>query len=143
MERMKESNMGKEKGFYKNFFSIYIALVLQNVVTLSVNLADNIMLGSYSETALAGAARVMEYSSRLQRMFVGLGIFAGALLFLLRVPILSLYDLSPGTKAMDNFFLIILSVVCCLNADQIFKCIPGYLMSHYGNWIKKLTRDTV
>ena len=31
--------------FYKNFFSIYIALVLQNVVTLSVNLADNIMLG--------------------------------------------------------------------------------------------------
>lgn len=32
-------------------------------------------------------------------------------------------------------------VVCCLNADQIFKCIPGYLMSHYGNWIRKLTRD--
>ncbi len=33
------------------------------------------------------------------------------------------------------------AVVCCLNADQIFKCIPGYLMSHYGNWIRKLTRD--
>ena len=33
---------------------LYVALVLQNVVTLSVNLADNIMLGSYSETALAG-----------------------------------------------------------------------------------------
>ncbi len=33
-------------------------------------------------------------------------------------------------------------VVCCLNADQIFKCVPGYLMSHYGNWIRKLTRDS-
>ena len=33
------------RSFYKKFFSIYIALVLQNVVTLSVNLADNIMLG--------------------------------------------------------------------------------------------------
>ena len=32
-------------------------------------------------------------------------------------------------------------VVCCLNADQIFKCVPAYLESHYGNWIKKLTRE--
>lgn len=37
-----------------NFYSIYIPLVLQNIVTLSVNLTDNIMLGAYSETALAG-----------------------------------------------------------------------------------------
>lgn len=32
-------------------------------------------------------------------------------------------------------------VVCCLNADQIFKCVPAFLESHYGNWIRKLTRD--
>ena len=48
----------KNKTFYRNFFSIYIALVLQNVVTLSVNLADNMMLGAYSETSLAGVAAV-------------------------------------------------------------------------------------
>lgn len=30
-------------------------------------------------------------------------------------------------------------VVCCLNADQVFKCVPAYIHSHYGNWIKKLT----
>lgn len=29
-------------------------------------------------------------------------------------------------------------VVCCLNADQIFKCVPAYLESHYGNWIRRL-----
>lgn len=44
--------------FYRNFFSIYVILVLQNVVTLSVNLADNMMLGAYSETALSGVAAV-------------------------------------------------------------------------------------
>ena len=31
-------------------------------------------------------------------------------------------------------------VVCCLNADQIFKCIPAFLKANYGNWIHKLTR---
>ena len=50
--------MKTEKGFYRNFFSIYIMLVLQNVVTISVNLADNVMLGGYSETALSGVAAV-------------------------------------------------------------------------------------
>ena len=34
----------KKKSFYKQFFSIYILLVLQNVITLSVNLTDNVML---------------------------------------------------------------------------------------------------
>ena len=32
-------------------------------------------------------------------------------------------------------------VLICLNADQFFKGIPAFLMSHYGNWIKKLTRE--
>lgn len=32
-------------------------------------------------------------------------------------------------------------VVCCLNADQIFKCVPAFLESHYGNWVRQLTRE--
>ena len=59
--------------FYKNFFSIYIALVLQNVVTLSVNLADNIMLGAYSETALAGVAAVNQIQFIYQQLIMALG----------------------------------------------------------------------
>lgn len=141
-------------------------------------------------------ARVKEYSVRLQRMFVVIGVISGIFLFFLRVPVLRMYDLKPETKEMANTFLIILSVVCvgmsyqmptnvgiirgagnalfvvkvdlisiwliviplsfvmafvvkaspaavvcCLNADQIFKCVPAFLMSHYGNWIRKLTRE--
>ena len=56
-----------------NFYSIYIPLVLQNVVTLSVNLADNIMLGAYSETALAGVAAVNQIQFVYQQLITALG----------------------------------------------------------------------
>lgn len=32
-------------------------------------------------------------------------------------------------------------VVCCLNADQVFKCVPAFLEVNYGNWVRKLTRS--
>ncbi len=65
--------MAKDKTFYRNFFSIYIALVLQNVVTLSVNLADNMMLGAYSETALSGVAAVNQIQFVYQQILMALG----------------------------------------------------------------------
>ena len=141
-------------------------------------------------------ARVKEYSGRLQKMFIVIGVLSGIFLFFIRIPVLGLYDLQPATKEMANAFLIILSVVCvgmsyqmptnngiirgggnamfvvkmdlvsiwmivlplsfimavvvkasplvvvcCLNADPIFKCVPAFLESHYGNWIRKLTRE--
>ena len=139
---------------------------------------------------------VKQYSIRLQKLFLGIGIVSGIILFFIRIPILNLYELSASTKEMANTFLLILSVVIvgmsyqmptnngiirgggnamfvvkmdlvsiwmiviplsfimafvvkaspavvvrCLNADQIFKCVPAFLESHYGNWIRKLTRD--
>lgn len=141
---------------------------------------------------------VKNYARVLQKMFVVIGLISGTLLFFLRIPVLSMYDLSPETKEMANTFLIILSVVCmgmsyqmptntgiirgggntmfvvkmdiisiwliviplsffmafvvkasptvvvcCLNADQIFKCVPAFLEVNYGSWIRKLTRDDV
>jgi len=138
-------------------------------------------------------AKVREYSGRLQKRFIVIGVLSGVSLYFLRIPVLGLYDLSPETMEMANTFLIILSVicvgmsyqmptnngiirgggnalfvvkmdlisiwgivlplsfvmafvvkaspavvVCCLNADQIFKCIPAYLESHYGNWVRRL-----
>ena len=50
-----------------------MALVLQNVVTLSVNLADNMMLGSYSETALSGVAAVNQIQFIYQQLLMALG----------------------------------------------------------------------
>ena len=51
------------------------------------------------------------YSKKLQKLFVFMGIICGVLLFFIRIPVLSLYQLSPETREMANTFLIILSVV--------------------------------
>lgn len=65
--------MIKDKRFYKAFFSMMIMLVLQNVIILSVNLVDNIMVTSYSEDALSGVAAVNQLQFILQQIVMGLG----------------------------------------------------------------------
>ncbi len=50
-----------------------IVLILQNVITLSVNLADNIMLGAYSEAALSGVAAVNQIQFIYQQILSALG----------------------------------------------------------------------
>ena len=144
-------------------------------------------------TGTGDLAKVREYSGRLQKKFIVIGVLSGVSLYVLRIPVLGLYDLSPETMKLADTFLIILSVicvgmsyqmptnsgiirgggnalfvvkmdlisiwgivlplsfimafvvkaspavvVCCLNADQIFKCVPAYLESHYGNWVRRL-----
>jgi len=43
-----------DKDFLKKYFSLAAILVLQQAIVLSVNLLDNVMIGSYTENALAG-----------------------------------------------------------------------------------------
>ena len=54
-----DSFFTKDKQFYKTLFSLFIVIALQNLVAYSVNMLDNIMLGSYSQSALSGAATVI------------------------------------------------------------------------------------
>lgn len=63
----------KEKSFYKNFFSLCLVLVLNNVILLGVNLADNIMLGNYSEAALSGATACNQLQFIFQQLIMGVG----------------------------------------------------------------------
>ena len=52
---------------------MYIVLVFQNVISLSVNLADNIMLGAYSETSLSGVAAVNQIQFIYQQLLMAAG----------------------------------------------------------------------
>ena len=63
----------ESKAFYKMFFSLYIALVLQNIITLGVSLADNMMLGSYKEAALSGVTAVNQVQFIFQQLIMALG----------------------------------------------------------------------
>lgn len=60
----------KDKYFYKTFFSLYLVVALQNIIVFSVNLADSVMLGTYSETAMSGVSLANQIQFLLQ-MFVG------------------------------------------------------------------------
>ena len=61
----------RDKGFYRSFAGITITLALQNLIVHSVNLADNVMIGSYSETAMAGIALANQIQYLLQMMVWG------------------------------------------------------------------------
>ncbi len=61
----------RDKQFYKTFFTLTLFISLQQLITFSVNLADNLMLGAYSETALSGAALVNQIQYLLQTIVSG------------------------------------------------------------------------
>ena len=65
--------MTRDRHFYKTFLAIFWPLVLQNIINLAVNVADNIMLGAYSEAALAGASSVNQLQFILQCLVGGVG----------------------------------------------------------------------
>ena len=70
---MKKINITKDKSFYKGFFSVWSMLVLFNVITLGVNLADNVMVGAYSEAAMAGVSAVNQVQFLFQQLLLGAG----------------------------------------------------------------------
>lgn len=143
-----------------------------------------------------GGERIKEYSKSLQFIFVCIGVTLGISLFILKNPILKLYNISDKTRYFANVFFVIQSVVittmsyqmpvntgiirgggdtkyvmildfisiwcivlplslymafglhasavavvCCLNSDQVFKCIPAAIYVNFCNWQKKLTRN--
>ena len=44
----------KDRDFYKAFLTMTFTLAFQNLIVYGVNLADSVMMGAYSETALSG-----------------------------------------------------------------------------------------
>lgn len=63
----------KDKTFYKALFSMLIMVALQNLVAYSVNMVDNIMLGSYNQNALSGAATVNQVFFMVQQFALAIG----------------------------------------------------------------------
>ena len=63
----------KDRKFYNAFFSMTGIIALQNLITFAVNLADNIMIGGYSQDALSGVAMVNQIQFLLQMLVLGVG----------------------------------------------------------------------
>lgn len=63
-----------DKQFYKSFFPLLLIISLQQLAALAVNMADNIMLGTYTELALSGATLVNQIQFTLQQIAAGIGM---------------------------------------------------------------------
>ena len=63
----------KDKAFYRAYWSMTAVIALQNLITFAVNLADNIMIGGYSQSALSGVALVNQIQFLLQMFSLGVG----------------------------------------------------------------------
>ncbi len=63
----------RDKSFYKTFIKLCLALMLEQAVILSVNLADNLMLGTYSQAALSGVAAVNQIQFVYQQVVYAIG----------------------------------------------------------------------
>ena len=70
---MKPIRLVKDPAFYKTFFSIWSVLVLHNIITLGVNLLDNVMVSAYSEAAMAGVSAVNQVQFLFQQLMLGAG----------------------------------------------------------------------
>ncbi|MCL1828282.1 MAG: MATE family efflux transporter [Oscillospiraceae bacterium] len=68
----------KDKQFYKTFAALTAMIAVQNLLAFGVNMADNMMLGRYSETSIAAASLVNQIQYLLQMVSVN-GIGTGAL----------------------------------------------------------------
>lgn len=56
----------KDPYFYKTYFRLFGVVALQNLIVFSVNLADSVMLGAYSETAMSGVSLANQIQFFLQ-----------------------------------------------------------------------------
>ncbi len=63
----------RDKKFYRAFLALCLPIVLQNIISLSVNLTDNLMLGRYAESALSGVTAVNQIQFIYQNLLMGIG----------------------------------------------------------------------
>ncbi|GAE07165.1 MATE family efflux transporter [Paenibacillus sp. JCM 10914] len=61
----------RERGFYKRFFWLTLIIGMQNLISVGVNLSDNVMLGGYSESALSGVALATQIQFLLHMLVMG------------------------------------------------------------------------
>lgn len=60
-----------DRKFYRTFCILTFGLALQNLLTYSVNLADNIMIGRYSQTSMSAVALCNQFQFFLQMLVTG------------------------------------------------------------------------
>lgn len=65
-------SLSRDKGFYRQLIKLTSFIALQNVIACFVGLADNVMIGAYSQDALSGVALANQIQFFLQMLAGGI-----------------------------------------------------------------------
>jgi len=63
----------RDRIFYKTVLMMALPVILQNMITIGVNMLDTIMLGAYGEIQLSGASLANEFITLYQILCMGIG----------------------------------------------------------------------
>lgn len=69
----------KDKEFYRETIAIAIPISFQSIITIGVNMMDNIMVGSLGETVLSGVSLANQYISLYHICCMGIAMGASVL----------------------------------------------------------------
>lgn len=117
----------KDKGFYKTVWLLALPVVLQNMITIGVNMLDTMMLGAYGEIQLSGASLANEFISLYQILCLGIGGGAAVLT--------SQYWGAGDVKAVRRVIVLMLRISLTLGALFMFATlvIPDTIMRIYAD----------
>lgn len=117
----------RDKGFYKTVLMLALPVVLQNMITIGVNMLDTIMLGAYGEIQLSGASLANEFISLYQILCLGIGGGPAVLT--------SQYWGAGDVKAVRRVIALMLRVSLTLGALFMFATlvIPDTIMRIYAD----------
>jgi len=105
----------RDKSFYSTFLKLSAVMALYNLLAYGANLADNIMVGRYSEVSLAATAMVNQIHFLLQMISIA-GVGAGAVVMVAQYwgtgdvePIRRIIALALKIAALIGFVFFIVS----------------------------------
>lgn len=113
----------RDKQFYKTALMLALPIVLQNMITIGVNIMDTVMLGSYGEIQLSGSSLAGEFINIFQILCMGMGCGAAVLT--------AQFWGKGDTKSLKHAVTIMIRI--CLTLAVLFTLVtalaPSFIMS--------------
>jgi putative MATE family efflux protein len=119
MNKLKEtfkSLIYPEKNFYRTVFSLAIPIMLQNLITIGINITDTLMLGRLGELQLSASALATQFVNIFQTLIMGVSM--GASVMISRY--WGMREMTPLKKTISIMFRLIL----CISA--IFMLVTAF-----------------
>ncbi len=115
----------RDKSFYKKVAALALPIAAQQLITVGVNMADNVMLGQLGETAMSGATLANNFISLFQVMCMGFGMGASVL----TSRFYGMGELTSVKKAINIMFR--LELIVALAFALVTAFFPSVIMSFF------------